>query len=786
MVNEIRGPGPEASPYSMATAAEGFGLAPGEATLTQWTADDIQAREGDSISVSYYHVGRGRQLETRTATFRVRNVLPMDAASVRPDWTPPFPGIMDAPSCRSWKPGVAMDMTKFRKKDDDYWEKYRATPKFFISLAAGQELWSNRFGDLTSLRVPAEAIKGPETVLEELRERIGLADLGLVIATPAESARVAVDESYDLGSLFLAMSFFLILTALMLVGLMFLFNVETRTTQLGVLRAVGWPAKQVRRLLVAEASVVAIIGAAVGPAGAVIYTNWVLRALSGEWSGAVGGLQFVPAFHPPTLIGAAATTALLAIVTVWLTARRLARLQPREALAGVAWPATTPSMLRRRRALWLWLSAASLAAAVLVALIGRGQPLAFFGAGALVMLAGVSGVAAWLGAHRRSDGSLPGIWRLGLLNAARKPGRSLAVAGLLAAGVFVVSSMAAFQLDARRAPHERRSGTGGFAFVGESTLPIYHDLNGPAGRASVGLDEDELPGVSFVQARMRDGDEASCLNLERPQNPRILGVATAELDRRGAFAFSAGATHWSILDAWDGTGPAPAVMDANYVRYTIKASLGDVLSVRDDRGGTASLRLVALIEPSVLQGSAIISESAFEKLFPESGGYRFFLIDAPAEAAKTTETLLTQLLENRGLTLTPAATRLNEFNAVQNTYLLIFSSIGGLGLVLSTAGLGLLLARNVLERRAEFGVLEAIGFQRRALRHIVIGENAFLLLAALAIGVMAAAVAVWPVSHGRSLPAGTLAGILLGGLTFCVVAARAALRGRLIEAIRSE
>jgi ABC-type antimicrobial peptide transport system permease subunit len=233
----------------------------------------------------------------------------------------------------------------------------------------------------------------------------------------------------------------------------------------------------------------------------------------------------------------------------------------------------------------------------------------------------------------------------------------------------------------------------------------------------------------------------------------------------------------------------PAVLDANYVRYTLKLAVGDVLTVRSESGGaesTVSLRIAGLLAPSIWQGSAVIAESAFEKLFPGTGGYRFLLVDVPPAAAEKTGQLLSRLLENRGLALTPATDRLNEFNAVQNTYLRIFSALGGLGLMLSTAGLGLLLARTVLERRGEFGLLQAVGFQRGALRRIILGENVFLLLAGMAVGVVAAVLAVWPVSQGASLPLGTLAAILVGGVVFCGLAAHFALRGRLINALRSE
>ncbi|MFN0126040.1 MAG: FtsX-like permease family protein [Verrucomicrobiales bacterium] len=790
MVNRITGPGTGVTPYSMATAADALGLAAGEAALSQWTAEDVGATVGDEIGVDYYEVGRGRQLIDRSMRLRVARILPMDAPEVRRDWTPAFPGIMDAPSCRDWRPGVAMDMTAFRDKDEAYWDEYRGTPKFFLPLADGQKVWANRFGNLTALRVPLAAFDSPDALLTRLRATVGSEALGLTVASPAEAARLAVDQSYDLGTLFLAMSFFLIVTALLLVALMFLFNLESRAGQLGLLRAVGLSAARIRWLVVAEAVVVAVVGAALGLWAATIYCPIILRSLAGEWSGAVGGLRFVTEYRAASFGMAGLAAVVLALATVWLMARRLLRWQPKDLLAGLAAGRAETAMTGRRWPLVPMAIGMAVAAAA-VAVAAKGSPPAFFGAGSLLMLAGLCGLAALL-RHWRTGKTfrlLTHSWQLAWRNTSRKAGRSLAVAGLLAAGVFMISSMDAFQLDARRDPAGRAGGTGGFAYVGEATLPLYESLTTEAGRTAIGLDPEDVEGTTFVQARVREGDEASCLNLQRPQNPRVLGVDPAALASRGSFTFSAGATDWSVIDDWDGSGPVPAVLDVNYVRYTLKMNVGDVLAVGGDREGGSEpvrLRIAGLLAPSILQGSAVISERAFESLFPGTGGYRFLLVDAPPATADAIAQRLTRQLENRGLALVPAAERLNEFNAVQNTYLRIFSALGGFGLILSTAGLGLLLARTVLERRGEFGVLQAVGFQQRSLRRIVIGENAFLLVAGLLIGGAAAVLAVWPISRGASLPIAVLVAILVGGLAFCVVAARFALRGQLVDALRSE
>jgi hypothetical protein len=90
------------------------------------------------------------------------------------------------------------------------------------------------------------------------------------------------------------------------------------------------------------------------------------------------------------------------------------------------------------------------------------------------------------------------------------------------------------RLDASHNATERRAGTGGFALLGLSTMPVAQDLNTPAGRDFLGLDAQELRDVHVVPLRVREGDDASCLNLNRAQRPRLLGVDPRELARRQA------------------------------------------------------------------------------------------------------------------------------------------------------------------------------------------------------------------------------------------------------------
>lgn len=103
-----------------------------------------------------------------------------------------------------------------------------------------------------------------------------------------------------------------------------------------------------------------------------------------------------------------------------------------------------------------------------------------------------------------------------------------------------------------------------------------------------------------------------------------------------------------------------------------------------------------------------------------------------------------------------------------------------------------MLLRGVIERRGELATLRAFGFRRSALTWMVLIENGLLLIAGLAIGTTAALVTAGPhlLSEGASVPwrqiGGTLAGILLFGLTACAAASVGALRIPLLPALKAE
>jgi hypothetical protein len=345
-----------------------------------------------------------------------------------------------------------------------------------------------------------------------------------------------------------------------------------------------------------------------------------------------------------------------------------------------------------------------------------------------------------------------------------------------------------------------KSGTGGFSLLAESLLPLIWDPNTVEGRESLGIDgEPSLANVRFSALRVRPGEDASCLNLYRPQNPRIL-APSRELIESARFAFAgtlAGsrkekANPWLLLDREETDRAIPVIGDANSMTYVLHLKLGEDFLLERAGKEPLRLRLVAMLKDSVFQGELLMSERNFLGAFPDQEGFRFFLLDVPPnETEQVTETL-EQGLSDFGFDVTGTAERLARFHRVENTYLSTFQTLGGLGLVLGTLGLGAVLLRNVLERRRELALLRAIGYDSRDFSLMVLSENAVMLFWGLAIGALCALVAIAPalVSRGGAFSLASLVLLLLAvlasGVIASLLAVAASVRSPLLESLRAE
>jgi ABC-type antimicrobial peptide transport system permease subunit len=236
----------------------------------------------------------------------------------------------------------------------------------------------------------------------------------------------------------------------------------------------------------------------------------------------------------------------------------------------------------------------------------------------------------------------------------------------------------------------------------------------------------------------------------------------------------------------------PAVGDYPTIFWGLGKKVGDDLIYPNGKGEEIRLRIVGMITSSILQGNLIISRTAMEQYFPEVEGYRAWMIDTPSYAQTQISEHLTRRLADTGLSVESTVDRLMAFGRMENTYLSIFLVLGGLGLVLGCAGLGLIVVRNLLERQGELAMLRAVGFSRRTLLKMVCLEHGSLLVAGILSGLICALIAVTPTLRAASAqpPLGLMAILMLmigfSGLLWVLIATGFALRGTILTPLRNE
>lgn len=761
-----------------------------EILLNSWVAERLEIVAGEDVRVAFYHVGPRDELTERHGTFVSGSPVAIEGLAGDRELTPRFPGLYEAEDMAAWVAPFPVDLTQVGSDDESYWDAHEATPKAFVALRKGLSLWQTRHGALSSVRFLGTDGSMANGVSADLLAAVPAGVAGLSVVAPLAEGVSASAGATNFRGLFIGFSLFLIVSSALLTSLLFSLSVERRRGEIGLLLVLGHRPRHVLRRYLGERAVIAALGCGVGVPGAAIYCTAMVNGLSTWWVEAVGTRLLTPHFETTSFVLGIAISEIVTVLTIWVTMRRLVRMPIRELASNVDDGGGPPSqrMWRRTRAgslvgLVVFLAASAAASAGVRAAL-------FFGVGACALAAGIAAFAIAAGGESRWLSSIA------LGNAKRHPRRSVLCVSLVACACFVVVAVGANRHSSLSPDHP---GTGGFGLVAESDVPIRVDLADRTVLQDLGFDAGAASKISRADVhslRLKPGEDVSCLNLYRPQAPRILGVGSATIER-GRFLFQAvdgdeSGNPWRVLGRSYEDGAIPAIADYASATWILHMGIGDDVVILDDRGEPIVLRIAGLLKDSMLQGELLIGEDRFVDAFPSIEGYRFFLIDAGEANAEAIGLAMEQRLGSFGFDTEPAIERLATYKAVENTYMATFQTLGGLGLGLGTIGLGVVMLQNAVDRRREMALMRSVGFRRRKLTRLLLSEGATLLVVGIGIGAVGGAIAVTPhlIAVASGLPfaslAKTLAAILVVGLVSCWVTAGAAMRADLIYVLKSE
>lgn len=793
------------TPYSFASAVSrglaGTELDDDQVLINRWTADDLNARPGDTLQLTYFEIGQLRDLKQASSKFVIKGIIPTISSEINSTLMPDFQGFSGAGHCSDWDAGVPIDFQRIRDKDEGYWNQYKGTPKVILSLTAGKQLWANQFGSLTAIRFNASEVKEAQlkSTILEMAEPL---DVGINVLNLRKEGAKAANNAVNFTELFLSMSFFIILAGILLTVLIYALHFQRRSKETALLSSMGFSVRKILIIRIIESLFIIILGSVVGTFIGLIYNKGLIAALNTLWNDIVRTDVILVHIEASTLVLSIIISIAIALIPIYFVTVK----QLKKSIAGQLKEDRIESKQSDRKGKWrIVFGIAMLVLALLLvgyslAIGAYNNAMLYLSAASLVLLGGIglsSGLLKKPFAGRKHF--IPSMKKLALKNMQRNPGRTLAVIILLAIGTFTVGITGANRKTFYGSENSRNSGTGGYLLWAETTSPVVFDLNSEKGQERLLYDSiKQLKNVQFLQFSRLEGDEASCHNLNQVQRPRLLAVDPTKFDAMDAFTFVnhlpfiSQENPWLSLDKTLDDSTYVAYVDQTVLTYSLQKKLGDTLIYTNEFGEPFRLLLAGALNNTIFQGNILVSKEILREQFPGLGGTKTILVDAPREKQKSIAKILSESLVDYGIDVTPTSERLANFYSVTNTYLSIFMALSGLGFLIGTIGLGIILLRNLQERRKELALLMATGYSKSMIFRLVFIENLYLLVIGIAIGLMAAFIGILPslLSPAFNLESVFLivliGGIFISGLAWIYFPLRSALKKPLIPSLRNE
>ncbi len=787
------------TPYSFVSALSVYPnhvLDSNEIIINKWLAKDLQININDTVQLQYYTVESFRKLEEKSASFIVQDIVDIQGFANDRMLMPAFEGLAGVDHCNDWNAGIPIDFSKIRDKDEKWWTDYKGTPKAFIAYEKAVQLWSNDFGSSTSIRfdLQADTTKIKQTILSGINP----SDIGINIQNIKKDAGWSASNAVDFAQLFLALSFFLILSAFILSAMLFSMLLTQRQKEQGIYRSLGLRKFSIYKIFYFEGLTNAIIGSFLGVFIAILFSHLILVSLNSIWFDIVRTSSIKIHILPMTLVFGFLLNLALSAFVIYLSLRanfkkQIAELNKKNTfdLSG------QKSKTKKITGIIFSISTALFISLFLYSIltdIYQNSSL-FFMSGFLLLASLTSLFTFFLLSNTKSSIFLSNT-KLALRNLSFHLKQTIGISLILSIGIFIVISTGANRTDLSRNSHENNSGTGGYEYYIASNIPVITDMTTKEGRTKVGLNED-FNNLSVVQMQRFNGDDASCLNLNKIIRPSILGVNPDSFINRSSFSFvntiqNTKQSPWELLSSECPANCIPAISDQTVITWGLGKSIGDSIAYSNEKGDTIYLVLVAGLANSVFQGNLIISDRNFTTQFPSISGSSVMLADIETSQSEELKENLENAFRNYGVEIESCSDRLATFNSVTNTYLDIFLILGAIALILGTFGFAIIIVRSIHAAKHNFAMMQAYGITTGKIRKIIIIEYLILLFSSTLIGILTAAIASLQslMASNSHIPYPLLISLiaifLLNGIIWIFVGSYISLKKNFISNLRNE
>jgi|GEM_PF-1132725 len=612
-----------------------------------------------------------------------------------------------------------------------------------------------------------------------------------VDAPKAAVLDVAEQEGTGFTELFATIGAFSVMAGILLLVNLFTMLAEERRTELGMLRALGFTRQRLTRTFALEGLLYALPAAVLG-AGLGLGIGWLVAVVAGPLLGvAADGARYPLVVEPTSLATGAALGLFVSLVTVWLASTRIARLNIVRAIRDLPEPSRRP-VGRRAQAVsgvavatgvaltvagamsetgvalllgvpitayaatpWLrrLVSERRMRLAVGVVVLGWvlavvplfpdvmafDDPVVFVlqgvvsTAGAVSLVGGLDRVWAGLIARFGRGNGLAA--RLGVAYPLARPTRTSLLLGMFAMVVFVVTILSTVSVTFDRNSDTMATDVAVGADVLLDTTP------GSGVDASTLTARDDIAEVAEVT---RGTATFTADHLDAARAWTVTGFDAALLDRGVPAALaSRDPAYPSDAAAYQATldDPTLAVVPDGFLAgagATSAVVVGSTVTALDPATGAPhELTVVGVGNPDWLGTGVLVGQSLAADLTAgaETGVRNYVEVADRADPAAVAASLNRTYLA-AGADAAPITTLVNEAMGQLRGLFAMLQGYLGLGLLIGTAGLGVVMVRAVRERRQGIAMLRAMGASSRLVRSAMLVEAGLIVIQGTVIGVL--------------------------------------------------
>lgn len=283
--------------------------------------------------------------------------------------------------------------------------------------------------------------------------------------------------------------------------------------------------------------------------------------------------------------------------------------------------------------------------------------------------------------------------------------------------------------------------TGGYDLYVESRVPIQYDLNVPEVRQKLsltGLSE----GTMFLSFLRHTEDEASCLNLNKVETPTVLGINMEKMMPFG-------------VEQIKPFGFPKVYIDEEALIWSMMKSVGDTILYTNSKGEKIPVVIAGSYPTGIFHGNALMSEEDFRALWQEESGVEVLLVKStkPDEASD----LIATALSEYGITIQRTSERIEMFFEVTDTYLIIFLTLGAIGMLLGIFSLIIIIRKNLAANASTTELYLTLGFSKETVERMLVRENTIVPLLSILAGAVGSLVSILANATGAGMHAITMA-----------------------------